>query len=72
MINMEEEKDVIYNAIKDQIVSLAFHPKGNYVLLLTMQLFKGDQFEFCINKLLEVFPKLVLDQFGICIANKLI
>jgi hypothetical protein len=37
MVNMEEEKEVIFEAIKEEIVKIAFHHKGNYVLFLTLQ-----------------------------------
>lgn len=33
MVNQDEERETIVDAIKEDIVELAFHPKGNYVLL---------------------------------------
>jgi hypothetical protein len=51
MVNMEEEREVIFLAIRDQIVQMAFHPKGNYVLILTLQSLKQDKFNYIIDRL---------------------
>lgn len=61
MINMEEERDFISAAIKDDIVHLAFHPKGNYVLILAIQILKGPIINDIIEQLLDHFSKLALD-----------
>lgn len=72
MVNMEEEREVIFGAIKNDIVHLAFHPKGNYVLILAIQILRGNKFDFIAEKLLDHITKLSLDQFGICIVNKIL
>lgn len=36
MIHGEEEKNLLFNIIKNDIVNLAHHPKGNFVLLSTI------------------------------------
>ena len=69
---MEEERDEIFKAIKDSIVHMAFHEKGNYVLILTLNSMQADRFNFIIEKLMPHFYKLALDQYGICIVNKMI
>lgn len=51
---------------------MAFHNKGNYVLLLTLKAFEGEHLNYCIDKLLNHLYPLSLDQFGICIVNKII
>jgi hypothetical protein len=61
MVNMDEEREVIFNAIKNDIVQLAFHSKGNYVLILTIQMFKGQKFDFITDQLLPHISKLSLD-----------
>ena len=58
---MQEERDIIYTAIENDIVNLAFHPKGNYVLILAIQILKGDKFDYIVGQLIEHFPKLSLD-----------
>ena len=61
MVNLEEERDVIFEAIKNDVPYLAFHPKGNYVLILAIQTLKGEKFDFVAEQLIEHFPKLSLD-----------
>ena len=51
---------------------MAFHEKGNYVLILTLNAMRSDRFEYIINELMPHFYKLSIDQFGICIVNKMI
>lgn len=61
MVNMEEEREIIFSAIQNDIVHLAFHPKGNYVLILAIQILKDDKFNFIVEQLIEHIPKLSLD-----------
>ena len=51
---------------------MAFHHKGNYVLLLTLQSLRGEQLSYTIEHLLDQVYPLALDQYGICIVNKII
>lgn len=61
MVNMEDEREVIFNSIKEDIVNMAFHEKGNYVLILTLNAMQGARFNFIIDKLIPHFYKLSLD-----------
>jgi hypothetical protein len=72
MINLDEERECVFEAIRQDIVTMAFHHKGNYVLLLTLQALRGDYLKFAIEQLLEHIYPLALDQYGICIVNKII
>ena len=72
MINLDEERECIFNSIKGDIVKMAFHHKGNYVLLLTLQALRGEYLSFTIDQLLDHVYPLALDQYGICIVNKII
>lgn len=61
MINREDEREVIYNAIKSEVVYLAFHPKGNYVLTPILKTLKGDMLEGTIDQLVDCVEKLAVD-----------
>ena len=71
MINREDEKEVIFQSIKQDIVLLAFHSKGNYVLTPIINLFKGEKFDYIVEELLDQVVKLSTDQYGVCILNQL-
>jgi hypothetical protein len=43
MINMAEEREVIYQSIVNSVVQMAFHPKGNYVFLLVLSTVKIER-----------------------------
>lgn len=56
MVNQEEERQTIVDAIKDDIVELAFHPKGNYVLLAIIQILKPEKLQTLLEPILcEIF-----------------
>jgi hypothetical protein len=57
----EEEKLVIFNSIERDIERLAFHHKGNYVLLTIIGIMRGDILTLIVDKLLAKFPQLMLD-----------
>lgn len=61
MINMEEEREIIFLSIREDIVKLAFHDKGNYVLFNTLNALQGERFDYIINKLISHFHRLSLD-----------
>ena len=61
MVNMKEEREVIFLSIQNDIVKMAFHPKANYVLILTIAVMKDERFDFIVDKLLPHFYKLSLD-----------
>ena len=52
MIHEEEEKKLLFNIIKDDIVYMAYHPKGNFVLLSVLQIFKGSEFDYITEHLI--------------------
>ena len=66
----DSEKIVIYNAISKDVERLAFHHKGNYVLLSIIGIMRGEILNMIIDKMLPKFPILMLDQLGICLVNK--
>jgi hypothetical protein len=72
IVTLDDEKNFIFENIKDHIEDMAMHPKGNYVLLLTFQIFDKERVEFIIENLLGCFHDMCFDQQGICIANKMI
>lgn len=57
----DSEKIMIYNSICNDIERLAFHHKGNYVLLTIIGIMKGEILTLIIDKLLDKFPQLMLD-----------
>ena len=57
----DAEKIVIYNSISNNIERLAFHHKGNYVLLTIIGVMKGELLTLVIDKLLPKFALLMLD-----------
>ena len=66
----ESEKIVIFNAINKDVERLAFHHKGNYVLLTIIGIMRGEVLSMIIDKMLPKFPQLMVDQLGICLVNK--
>lgn len=61
MINLDEERECIFMAIKDDIVNMAFHHKGNYVLLLTLHSLRGAHLNYIIENLMDHIYSLALD-----------
>ncbi len=57
----DSEKIVIYNAICKDVERLAFHHKGNYVLLTIIGIMRGEVLNMIIDKMLSKFPNLMLD-----------
>ena len=51
----DSEKILIYNAICNDVERLAFHHKGNYVLLAIIGIVRGDMLTIIIDKLLPKF-----------------
>ena len=72
MINRDDEKEVIFEAVKNDIVNMAFHNKGNFVLIPIINIFKGEMLDQVVEQLLEYVIKLVTDQCGVCIVNAII
>jgi hypothetical protein len=72
MVSLDEERDIVYASIEPCIKELAFHQKGNYVLISCLQILKPEDFDVVIVEIFELFHSLVLDQYGICIINKII
>ena len=66
----DSEKIVIVNAISKDVERLAFHHKGNYVLLTIIGIMRGEILSMIIDKMLAKFPQLMVDQLGICLVNK--
>ena len=72
MVSLDEEREIVYHSIKSDIKELAFHQKGNYVLISCLLILKPDHFKQVIEEIMEYFHELVMDQYGICIINKII
>ena len=86
MIHEEEEKKLLFNIIKDDIVYMAYHPKGNFVLLSVLQIFKGSEFDYITEHLIgnnliiniylyfdiDHIINLSFDVNGVCIINKIV
>lgn len=68
----DAEKIVILNSIERDIERLAFHHKGNYVLLTIIGIMRGEILTMIVDRMLPKFPHLMLDQLGICLVNKAI
>jgi Pumilio-family RNA binding repeat len=72
IINREEEIEIIFKAIQGDIVNLAFHEQGNYVLLLLIGMLHGAMLDYIVEQLIDYIMKLYNSAFGICILNKMI
>ena len=72
MINREDEKEILYEAVKNHIVELALHPKGNYVLIPVLKLYKGPIKESMVEQLFPYIDRLALDKQSVCILNQII
>ena len=72
MVSLEEEKLIVYESIKPNIEVLAFDVKGNYVLISSLQVLTQQHFNEIVEIIMGFFDQLVLDQYGICIINKVI
>jgi len=57
----DSEKIVIFNAICKDVERLAFHHKGNYVLLTIIGIMRGELLSLIIEKMIPKFPQLMLD-----------
>ncbi len=57
----DSEKILIYNSICNDVERLAFHHKGNYVLLSLLGIVRGDILTMIIDKMLPKFSQLMLD-----------
>ena len=69
----DAEKLVIFNSIVNDVERLAFHHKGNYVLLTLLSVLKGSVLlTEIVERLMPRLPQLTLDQLGICLVNKAI
>lgn len=51
----DSEKQVVFDSIYGKVENMAFHPKGNYVLLTILNIMKGDNLDTIINELLPRF-----------------
>jgi len=60
-VSKDDEKIVIYNAIAADVDRLAFHHKGNYVLLAIIGIVSGDILTMIIESMLPRLPQLMLD-----------
>ena len=72
IVTLEEEKQIFFENIKNDIVNMALHPKGNFVLLATFSVLDKTQIEFIIMHLLVCFHELIFTKEGVCIANMMI
>jgi len=52
----DSEKIVIVNSISKDVERLAFHHKGNYVLLTIIGIMRGEILSMIIDKMLPKFP----------------
>lgn len=55
MVSLEEEKEIVYESIKPNIEVLAFHVKGNYVLISSLQILKQEHFDEIVDEILQFF-----------------
>ena len=61
MVSLEEEKEIVFESIKPNIEVLAFHVKGNSVLISSLQVLKPEHFNEIVDDILEFFDQLVTD-----------
>ena len=62
----------MFQAIRNHVKMLAFHPKGNYVLSAIMNILREKMHEFIVNGIIDNLSLLSRDQYGICLVNKVI
>ena len=72
LVSHDQEKELVFEAIKNDIAKLAFHEMGNYVLLQLIPMFSQEKVDAIIEVLLPSTIDLAKNSFGICILNKLI
>ena len=48
-------------AIEENIIELAYHPKGNYVLNSILCILKDEKLEFIINEIVDNLKELARD-----------
>jgi len=54
MINYEEEKEIIFAEVERNALKLSLHPKGNFVLLILIQMFAtSPKFDLIVFQLLD-------------------
>ena len=67
-----EEREVVFNATKNDIKVLALHPFGNYVALVILEMASGSMLEHYINELLPSIAELAVSSVGIFSLSKII
>lgn len=72
LINMEEEEQVLENALSEYVVNLSFDPNGTHVLQKVVLTVKPEKLDYifypCYDKLID----LSLDANGLCVIKKII
>ena len=72
LINMEEEEQVLENALSEYVVNLSFDPNGTHVLQKVVLTVKPEKIDYifypCYDKLID----LSLDANGLCVIKKII
>ena len=58
MISADDEKEILFITLQsdkesDAITKLAFHPKGNFVLHIALDILKEEQFCFIVDQLMS-------------------
>lgn len=61
IVSLQSEKEIIFNAVKNDIEYMAKHHHGNYVLVQLFNLFEGEKIEFIVACLISSFYEFTLD-----------
>ncbi len=61
MVNLEEERNIIFNAINKHVLDLAYHTKGNYVILAIIQIMKPEQLNPIFDSTMKEIKGLSMD-----------
>ena len=72
MINLEEEEQILEEAIKDQIVDMAFEPNATHVLQKIIMCISIEKLDYIFYPIYDKLIPMSLDANGLCVVKKAI
>lgn len=71
-VGSKNEKNIIINALKDNIKELSFDPFGSHVLEKLLSCFEEEYVAFIYNYIVDNFLELANNNNGICVVKKIL
>jgi len=71
-VGSKNEKNIIINALKDNIKELSFDPFGSHVIEKLLSCFEEEYVGFIYNYIVDNFLELAYNNNGICVVKKIL